>query len=184
MKTCIMCRESKPLDDFHRRATSKDGHRESCKPCNKARSAERRKNDEIRQRSLEWCANYRASNLESVRARERSLKTVQRRTNRIYERLAQGKARAQRAGSVVERFTSSDLLDYWEAQGIDSTRCFYSGELLDDTFQLDHVVPISRGGPHAPHNIVPCSAAANMSKGVKIVDDGYKIYRDQEGKKA
>ena len=33
MKECTDCGESKPLDEFQKRATSKDGHAGKCKPC-------------------------------------------------------------------------------------------------------------------------------------------------------
>ena len=41
MKTCSLCGESKPVDDFHRRRHySRDGHRAACKTCT---AEERRK---------------------------------------------------------------------------------------------------------------------------------------------
>lgn len=33
MKTCTRCRETKPLDQFHKRARSKDGLTSRCGPC-------------------------------------------------------------------------------------------------------------------------------------------------------
>ena len=33
MKTCSRCNESKPLEEFQRRARNKDGHTNLCKPC-------------------------------------------------------------------------------------------------------------------------------------------------------
>lgn len=36
-KRCSVCRESKPLDEFHRMAKTKDGHHYYCKPCNQAK---------------------------------------------------------------------------------------------------------------------------------------------------
>ena len=33
MKRCTRCRVSRPLEDFHRRAASRDGHQNVCKPC-------------------------------------------------------------------------------------------------------------------------------------------------------
>src|SRR4051812_10020332 len=36
MKTCTLCGETKPLDQFHRRARSQDGHQAHCKACGRA----------------------------------------------------------------------------------------------------------------------------------------------------
>ena len=33
MKTCTACNIKKPLDDFQKRASAKDGHTNLCKPC-------------------------------------------------------------------------------------------------------------------------------------------------------
>ena len=37
MKTCTDCKKSKPLSEFHKKSSSKDGHQGRCKPCNKAK---------------------------------------------------------------------------------------------------------------------------------------------------
>lgn len=33
MKTCSTCKETKPLDDFHRMSRAADGRQSKCKPC-------------------------------------------------------------------------------------------------------------------------------------------------------
>lgn len=37
MKTCRICKEEKPLDDFHNKSGAKDGKQSQCKVCNIAR---------------------------------------------------------------------------------------------------------------------------------------------------
>jgi len=39
MKTCSVCHESKPLEDFYRQRNSPDGRNYTCKTCSRARSA-------------------------------------------------------------------------------------------------------------------------------------------------
>jgi 5-methylcytosine-specific restriction endonuclease McrA len=46
-----------------------------------------------------------------------------------------------------------------------SYRCAYCGK--DTKLELDHIVPISRGGKHAIENIVPACRSCNSSKGSK-----------------
>ena len=40
--------------------------------------------------------------------------------------------------------------------------------------QIEHVVPISKGGAHDIDNIVPACAACNSSKGAKDMDSWYQ----------
>lgn len=47
-------------------------------------------------------------------------------------------------------------------------RCAYCGA-KPDALQMDHVVPISRGGRHGIGNIVPACRACNASKGSKFL---------------
>ncbi|MFI8249825.1 HNH endonuclease [Kitasatospora sp. NPDC085930] len=47
--------------------------------------------------------------------------------------------------------------------------CFYCDGPLTD-MQLDHVVPLSRGGLDGPSNLVPACAACNGAKGDEPAD--------------
>lgn len=38
MKKCCVCQELKPLDEFHREQSKKDGRQSMCKPCRCARN--------------------------------------------------------------------------------------------------------------------------------------------------
>lgn len=73
-------------------------------------------------------------------------------------------------------FNSADLLAYWESQGIDPTRCYYTGEALGECWHLDHMTPLCRGGTHTVGNLVPCTAAVNLSKSDRTADE----YMDRE----
>lgn len=43
MKTCYVCNQSKPLEDFHKRSNSKDGRQNKCKVCGIAQMQEWKK---------------------------------------------------------------------------------------------------------------------------------------------
>lgn len=49
-------------------------------------------------------------------------------------------------------------------------RCAYCGTPGDD-LTMDHVVPLSRGGAHAPENIAPACRSCNASKGAKLLEE-------------
>jgi len=64
-KRCRICQLTKPLDDFHRHSSSKDGHRSECKPCHC---------EEVRRYARENRAKVNASRKRWVQAnRERYL---------------------------------------------------------------------------------------------------------------
>jgi hypothetical protein len=87
MKRCNKCHELKPLDEFYRLATMRDGHRNDCKACNLAAKAARyRANpDSARERTRRWQlenperyaekqASYRRSGAKKVADRRSHLK--------------------------------------------------------------------------------------------------------------
>ena len=49
--------------------------------------------------------------------------------------------------------------------------CFYCGTDYGDTFHREHKTPLSRGGLHAPENIVLSCATCNLRKGNKTEEE-------------
>ena len=45
MKTCRLCNEPKPLEEFHRASGTRDGHRGECKACFRTQAVERYRRD-------------------------------------------------------------------------------------------------------------------------------------------
>ena len=184
MKQCSTCRESKDLSQFPADSRKPDGRKYRCKLC--ARTAQkalraadperyrghRRKHLAAnREKEREVFRRWRAANLERDRERCRIYGSKRSAADALWYRLKLGAARARRAGSVVESFTSADLLAYWQEDGIAADRCYYSGELLGDDFTLDHMTPLSRGGAHSLENVVPCTPQANRDKWDKTADE-------------
>ena len=68
-KCCTKCGETKPLAEFHRRASSKDGARPRCKICrNESHRLYRKSHPEIRMGQRQ---RYRAANPERIRKQRR-----------------------------------------------------------------------------------------------------------------
>jgi hypothetical protein len=76
-KVCGDCREEKPLSDFHRDRSTRDGHRWDCKVCNRAKVTERQR--QAREADPEGFARR---NRESV-ARSRTNPAVRERGNQV-----------------------------------------------------------------------------------------------------
>lgn len=84
----------------------------------------------------------------------------------LMQRLNNGYYRALRQGFPLraDRIWPESLLAHWDAEGVDPTRCYYTGQVLGDGWHLDHMTPLSRGGEHVVENLVPCLPDVNLDK--------------------
>lgn len=86
--------------------------------------------------------------------------------------------------SVIERMAttagdSSTPLDYYNDPEFrrrlferDSWRCRYCGELVDvETGTLDHVTPVSKGGPNTAENLATCCMMCNSIKAGRTYEE-------------
>lgn len=83
------------------------------------------------------------------------------------DRLSSGYRRAIEAGAYAEKVTTKELLEHWEAVGIDPNKSVYSGaQLGPGRWSLDHVIPLSdpNGPGHVVTNLVPCLVHENSRK--------------------
>ena len=108
---------------------------------------------ENKDRKAAQAAVYYAENREKIKARQAAYK----RENPDVQRAAQARRRARKASAVfqswVRRTDHDDALCYW---------CGSS-----DVAHVDHVMPISLGGPATESNEVPSCADCNLQKHAK-----------------
>lgn len=57
-----------------------------------------------------------------------------------------------------------DVIEYWEAHGIDADTCVYCGGPYEHT---DHIRPLALGGPDEPWNLAPACANCNLRKSAR-----------------
>lgn len=73
--------------------------------------------------------------------------------------------RARLAGNGGDGFTKADKeLQLRSQKGL----CWWCGKEMDKDVTIDHIVPIKRGGPHDPRNIVLAHRSCNCSKKDKL----------------
>lgn len=76
--------------------------------------------------------------------------------------------RARKNNVFVEEVTAQDIEGMiWFQEGC----CFYCHETILETFELDHMEPISNNGKHELSNCVVCCGKCNRSKGAKSYQD-------------
>lgn len=194
MKKCAKCRELKPSDSsaFRRCSAKKDGLYNYCKACEKVLYLENRTSiltkakDRYQTRSDEWRAErrertkvhtsrqpatrrarealYRDRDREKLRAyfRDYYARNIERERKR--SQLHQNRRRAKKADTVSARMAVEDIDKLFTAQ---RGKCWWCGEKLK-AYQLDHRIPVSKGGPTDPSNIVLACKPCNQKKGAKL----------------
>jgi 5-methylcytosine-specific restriction endonuclease McrA len=186
MKSCPECNEVKPLTDFHKDKSKRDGAASYCKPCakNKARKWECANRDRKN-------ANSRASyqkNIEKQRERSKAKYLANRDyyrsyhdewyaddSNKLRKALNRGRRVAESLGSTWHDISAERQYAYWEANGISKDHCHYCekhfGAIDRSQISIDHVEALSNSGPHVVENIVPACTSCNSSKNDREVSE-------------
>lgn len=201
VKTCLLCKRELPAttEFFHKAPHDYMGFHRHCKECRNARRREQTITDaeyamKNRERAARWrdanpelsrekarryAAEHRSDAVERVRQwrmanpekyREACTYASRRdhfRSNRDYYTAVKHNFRARSEG-VDGTIAGDDISGlYIEQSGL----CSYCGEDMGETYTVDHVLPLSRGGTNTPDNIVLCCGVCNSSKGTATLDE-------------
>ena len=140
MKTCAKCGDTKPLDEFHRKKSSRDGRRARCKTCLLAQKRE-----------------YYAANRETLL--ERAIEYHAAHPHRSWVAAYQRRAKKYGHPVVIEPFTKDELVARW------GDACWHCGGPFEE---LDHyVTPVARGGTHTIENCRPSCTNCNKKTWTK-----------------
>lgn len=153
MKTCRSCGVPKPLTDFYayrRTATSSLRPAPSCKPCSIASSTAR------------WRANraYFNERRNAKRRADPDARAAEYAADRIGKATRTAKSRAKAFGVVVEPVDFAIIL---ARDGMICQICRLA--VTADTLSFDHIIPLSKGGPHTQSNLQVAHRACNSKKG-------------------
>lgn len=190
LKRCSQCRLPKERTEY----SAKSG---KCKPCVATRvAAYKASHPEIAKATAD---RYRANNLERIREKERARAAARRaadpdreraRLRAIYEAdperkreqtrawiaanpgrrqaIATASAHRRRADGAIETDTLVEILA--RAQG----RCEWCNE--EAKVELDHAIPVSRGGTNDTDNLVASCRSCNASKGNSLPSEWVPRY--------
>lgn len=166
------CREYRRKNPGKAAADSKRWREENPKASVESQRKYRHANKEKRYATyLKW----QAENMERVREigregywrnREVRLERVRRHrlNNPMAVRATAHKMRARRS-RVKGAHTAADLSKQYDTQ---RGRCWWCGKHVGDTYHVDHVIPISRGGSNNPENLVIACPSCNMRKHARL----------------
>ena len=192
MKTCLKCKEDKPLDAFRFQASGRDGLRASCKTCESAYRKQYRNGanrDAILARERKYVAAYRTQNpekcLEAKRkyydsekgkaskqreeaaykaSGKRRLSELRRAQNPLSEARLQARLRYQHKKRASMK-SMGELDKFVLTEAIDLMRL--RKKLLGTSWHVDHIKPIAKGGLTTHDNLQVVPALWNRRKSDK-----------------
>lgn len=196
VKQCTKCRVEWPRDvaHFHRSARARDGLKWECKACEAARYQADRESriaksaaryailresgnrEAYRQKAREryaanrearraYFAKYREANRDKMRAYFKDFRAKTIDEYRLRQIVTEGKRRAIKRGGLGLTIPPTIIAALQVAQ---KDRCWCCQSKLLGKFDVDHRIPLSRGGSHTEDNLVLACASCNRSKGAKM----------------
>lgn len=164
---CTDCHYMLPLDMYHLDGSAPDGRAYRCKDC--AITAARKHYRENRKHHAELSKERYEANKEQLLAQQTEYAqrypqkySLIKRAYRARERAADG-----------EPFNKDDILRIYKQQ---RGRCHYCHVPLRKLFELDHVVPISKGGGNEDGNVVCTCPWCNENKRDLDADEFMRLH--------
>ncbi len=171
-KKCTRCGAEKPLSDFHRSKSQRDGHEPRCKTCRSLQGkAHYAANIEhLREVRKAWYEAHREEH--SRRVLSKRDKAVHAERTRLWGQTPEGrlKKRENQAARRTEKGSHRDARGlgrfYRDVLERDGMFCHICGMVIVglEDLHFDHVVPLSRGGLHSLENVKPSHAICNRRK--------------------
>jgi len=178
-KTCTKCWVKKPVKEFSVARHHTDGLKSHCKVCVRSSIKTYRKTKKGKKaqhkyygsdKSKESCAKYYAS--EKGKAWHRKYRASEKGKAASYKGCFKHNA-LKRAATIspVDEDAVYKMCDY---------TCTYCGST--EKLSLDHIIPLSKGGPHAQSNLTVACRSCNSSKNATPLDTWLKTRTKNKGK--
>ena len=182
MKTCNKCNIEKELSEFYFRKDT-NTHRNECKDCTKAAKALREAKPGVREERARKERERRANDDGTINAKLREYRKTSRHKKvsqewykanldkiRNYNRTQ--RARRKFALSIEGSASTNEVYTWIQSQ---DPVCYYCKKiLLSNEIQLDHKIPLSRGGTHTTDNFAISCRSCNCSKNTKTPEEFYE----------
>lgn len=173
-KPCTKCERTLPLDSFSIDNRAKSGRASACKEC---QLAHRKKTaGQINEYQRKW----REKNAEKLRAHQKKYYETHkedylrrdrewRKNNPDKFRVLDANKKARRRGNLTTGYVPDGALE--ALMGAYGAVCMAPGCLSTGPLELDHVVPLTKGGSHDLRNLQLLCRTCNASKGNRSTAD-------------
>lgn len=148
MQTCKKCGEEKPLEDFHKDKTLKNGRKKKCKVCVIGETTEWNRANTDKRTAAQY--RWREKNPEVFKAL--SVRTSSERRARML---------GTKTGYLTPDFVTT-LMKFYK-------KCLKCGST--ENLQVDHVIPLALGGTHELKNFQILCGSCNATKGARNSED-------------
>lgn len=181
MKHCNKCHRDVPIEDWYRNAANKDGLSCYCKPCwkeySKAQYQRHREKkrayaaaygEGYKERRAEVGAIWRAANRERITAQNAVYRAANKKRKADYQREWQRKNPEKVREATLRRWAlrkncTAYVISPRDLHRLMTSPCAFPG-CNETDIELDHVIPLSRGGTHGVGNLQPLCRHHNRTK--------------------
>lgn len=181
-KKCTLCLVEKNIILFNRFKHGKYGVASYCRVC--ASKKRREKYKKIRKSEIARSSKYRRDNLESRKQYDGKYRLSNREKRRKWDRKSKKKnADKIRIRDSLKRLKRLDIInstinkitaEQWtEIKNRQYQCCYYCG-IKPKVLEMDHVMPLSKGGEHTADNIVGSCKSCNCKNKQNILIIGRK----------
>jgi len=180
LKRCTKCCRDLSCSQFWKQTSSKDGLASWCKECRTIIHAAWQKNNKNQVNSQhrdhyktpQQQAKKRAYNLEH-REQKRKNEASYRERNRQRYRLLKSNNNAKRR--AIKQAVEAEHVDREKVYARDNGRCYICLQYVSYAeFQLDHIRPITKDGPHTYDNVAVTCRSCNAKKGNRFVTFAFR----------
>lgn len=168
---CVKCELTFDESSFYRDKSKPSGRRPRCKSCEKLSvNKERRRayekeywsNPERAEKRREQVKKSMLKNADAHKLKRKEYLKTESGINT--QRKAGQVTRCKKAGAYIEHVDPLSL--YHEQNGV----CYMCLEQFDfKDMEMDHLIPLSKGGKHEVSNVKMCCGTCNRKKGAKLI---------------
>jgi 5-methylcytosine-specific restriction endonuclease McrA len=165
-KICKDCGVEKPLSEYYKAVTCKDGYRGDCKACYNYRVKTYKENPIVKERNKVSATLWKANNKDKIREYNKKyrynayLKYKETEHGKLANKRKRHKRRAimENAGTFTNEQWQERLAEY-------NYCCAYCYNPFPvNELTIDHMLPLSRGGTNTIDNLVPSCKPCNSRK--------------------
>jgi len=163
MKICTKCKVEKPFSEFHKQKGRKDGYRSQCKECRKIYDIPHRINQK-ENKSIYDSIYYQ----EHKESKKEYARNHYKENPEYYYNYGLEYNHIRRA--LINNATIGEVSSRREIYERDKGICGICKELVQyEDYELDHIIPLFKGGLHDDSNFQVSHMLCNRSKGNKIL---------------